>query len=691
MAEPTGTSVLGDFNDREFSLHGVTSRFFRRDGHYMVRTEGPDGRPQEYPVRYTFGWWPLQQYLIEFPGGRLQTLGIAWDSRTSEQGGQRWFHLYPKERIAPTSPLHWTGIDQNWNYQCAECHSTNLRKGYDLATDSFHTTWSDINVACESCHGPASRHVTQAKSAAPGRSPVWDASKGLVVDLADRDGGVWAQDPATGKPKRSVPRAARTPVEICARCHSRRGTISEDGQPGRPLGDTHRVSLLDAGLYSADGQIAGEVYEYGSFVQSRMFHQGVICTDCHEAHSLTLKAPGNAVCTQCHSRADYDAEGHHRHRPGGAGASCVSCHMPQRLYMTVDERADHSLRIPRPDLTLKLGTPNACNQCHTDKTPDWAAKAVRQWYGDATSKRSHYGEALDAGRKGAPDAAARLLALAADETQPAITRATALDLLRASPDPANLLTVGRLVHDGDDLIRAAALRDLETADGDARMRLAFPLLDDPVRLVRTTAARVLAPLATQPLSADKLGRLRAGLDEYRATQLANAERPESHMNLGLLAADLQDAQAAEQSYRTALRLDPRFGPAYVNLADLYRALGRDSEGEAVLRQGLAALPGDASLYQALGLLQIRGRRLTDAVGSLARAAELAPENPGYAYAHALALDANGETNQALAVLRKVSDRHPNNRDILAALAAIAQKIGDQEAERDYRARLEALH
>jgi cytochrome c-type biogenesis protein CcmH/NrfG len=687
MAEATEATVLGDFRDVEFTAHGVTSRFYRKDGRFHVRTDGPDGKLQDYPIRYTFGWWPLQQYLIEMPGGRLQSFGIAWDSRTKEQGGQRWFHLYPDERMDHANRLHWTARDQNWNHQCAECHSTHLQKGYDLKTDSFRTTWAEINVACEACHGPGSRHVAQAAAAAAGNAAAWGAGKGLVVDLADGDGGAWTIDGQSGQPRRTVPRAQRIQLEVCARCHSRRGQISEHYAPGRPLGDTHRLALLDAHLYYADGQIKDEVYEHGSFLQSRMHAQGVVCSDCHDAHSLKLKAPGNGVCSQCHLAAKYEVESHHRHKPESAAAACTSCHMPQRRYMGVDDRADHSLRVPRPDLSLKLGSPNACNACHVDKTVQWAADAVRQWVGDALERRPHYGEALHAGRTAAPGAARALVALAADAVQPAIARATAVDLLRDFPEPAHLLTIRRLLKDGDPLVRASAIRYLETTDAKTLLELGFPLLADPVLTVRTEAARTLAPLARAPLSAEQRKQLETAVAEYRATQLATAELPESHLNLGLLEVALGDAKAAEAAYRTALRLDRRFAPAFANLADLQRALGQEAAGEAVLRDGLAAVPGDAGLHHALGLLQVRKKDMVRAVDSLAMAAQLAPDNVRYAYVHALAVQGAGDTAKAIALLEAALARRPNDRDILAALALYHQQSGNGDAAGEYARRL----
>ncbi len=424
MKEATPETVLGDFADAEVEAHGVRSRFFRRDGGFFVHTDGPEGVLRDYPIRYTFGWYPLQQYLIEFPGGRLQSLGLAWDSRPQEQGGQRWFHLYPDEPMDHRNPLHWTAADQTWNYQCADCHSTDLRKRYDPERNAYDTRYAEINVACEACHGPGVRHVEWARAYAAGQAEPGKgraqgsqegaardaASRGLLVDLKDRDGGIWQIDPQTGQPKRSVPRplqgSAQVQTQTCAQCHSRRGRIWNELTPGEPLHQGFRLALLEPSLYFPDGQIKDEVYVFGSFIQSRMYHQGVVCGDCHDPHSLKLHAEGNAVCARCHVANRYDSTEHHRHQPGSAGATCVACHMAQRTYMVVDERADHSMRVPRPDLTLKIGTPNACNGCHQDKDAAWAAAAVEGWYPDAAHRGAHFGEALHAADTQAPAAVA---------------------------------------------------------------------------------------------------------------------------------------------------------------------------------------------------------------------------------------------------------------------------------------------
>jgi predicted CXXCH cytochrome family protein len=382
--QPAAPSVvLGDFNNASFTNNGITSTFYRSDSKFMVRTNGPDGMLHNYEIAFTFGVYPLQQYLIAMPGGRLQALGIAWDSRPRTHGGQHWFFLYPGQKIAPSNPLHWTGIDQTWNYMCADCHSTNLRKNYTLRTRTYATTYAEIDVACEACHGPGSNHVSWARKQGEWQKFVID--HGLTIALDERKEVSWPINSA-GEIRRSRPRESEREVQMCARCHSRRSEIYEDYEHGQPVSDDYRVALLDRDLYFRDGQIKGEVYEYGSFIQSRMFHAGVTCSDCHEPHGLRLRAEGNSLCLQCHSAPKYDSPKHHFHTMGSPSAQCVECHMPARTYMVVDTRRDHSLRIPRPDLSVVLGTPNVCNSCHSDKSARWAADSMDKWYG-----RTHMG------------------------------------------------------------------------------------------------------------------------------------------------------------------------------------------------------------------------------------------------------------------------------------------------------------
>jgi tetratricopeptide (TPR) repeat protein len=672
-------SVLGDFNNAKFDYYGVQSRFFRDGSKFLVETDGPDGNLATFEIKYAFGVDPLQQYLIEFPDGRIQALSIAWDTRPKEQGGQRWFHLYPNEQIKHDDVLHWTRLNQNWNFMCAECHSTGVRKNYDVASDRFATTWAEISVGCESCHGGGSQHTAWAQS----QNSWWpfakreDPGKGLVMRFDERKDIVWRPNASTGNAQRNfAPALLRKEVETCGLCHARRSEFSESWVPGRWLSDTHVVSPLARGLYHADGQMRDEVYNYGSFKQSRMFAAGVTCSDCHEPHGVKLRAPGDGVCAQCHAPDKYASASHHRHTGANPPIECASCHMPERTYMVIDRRHDHSFRIPRPDLSAKLGTPNACNDCHADKTAQWAADALDRWHGPARKGWQNYAAAFHADWSEQADAAALLVVVAGDHNTPAYARASALAELTPYVSPANVNLARSALSDPDPMVRIGALDMLANLPPAQLWPLAAPLLSDSSRGVRIRAASLLAvvPSANQP-AVDR-GAFDRAAEEFIAAQRLNADRPEARATLGNFYARRRQTGEAEAEYKAALRLNRQFAPAAINLADLYRQLGRDGEGESVLRSAIAASPNDAGLHHALGLALTRLKRADEALAQLRQAAELEPERARYAYVYGVALHSAGRREEAIVVLKQNLLRHPADRDSLLALISWYREAGD---------------
>jgi len=692
MQEVTEGTVLGDFDDATFDWHGVTSTFSRDRDRFVVETEGDDGALHEYEVAYVFGVTPLQQYLVAFPGGRFQVLPLCWDSRPAENGGQRWFHIYQDNHIPPGHELFWTGRAQNWQVMCAECHSTGLRKNHDVATDSYETTWSEIDVSCETCHGPGGDHVTWVEARAVQEIDSLDVDPddpmGLVVLLRRGRVPPLEVDPETGLAKRERQPADVAEIETCARCHSRRSQMRKEFVHGGPLLDTHRVALLEQSLYFPDGQIDDEVYVYGSFVQSRMYAAGVGCTDCHYAHSLSLRAVGNALCTRCHLNTTYDTPEHHHHEQGTEGAACVECHMPERTYMVVDPRRDHSMRVPRPDLTRKTGSPNACNGCHADKSVAWTEERATTWYGVERARTEHYGEILHAARTRAPGYESRLVRLAADDAQPAIVRATAIDMLSDSTAPAAQQVIESSLRDREPLVRGVAANALGGQRLSARPP-AVPLLRDPVRGVRVAAAMTLVPLMGS-MSGDEAAAMEAAFAELVSFHRATGDRPEAHVSLGAVHAQAGNYTEAERAYRTALRIAPEFGSAYVNFAEFYRTQSRDDDGEALLARAVADLPDDAALHHALGLVRVRLGHLVAAVPALARAAELAPGVARYAHVYGVALEATGDARGAIAVLSAAHERHPREPAILLDLATIHRDAGEAETALRYAAELVEL-
>lgn len=680
-AVATDRTVLGDFDGGTFTYEGVTSRFYRRDRKHFVWTDGPGGAMAEFEITHTFGWSPLQQYLIPIGRGRVQALGIAWDSRPAGEGGQRWFHLYPRDHVGHDDVLHWTRPSQNWNDRCARCHATDLRKGYRADTDAYETTWAELDVACEACHGAGSAHVAWA------RAGTGDADERLRVRF-DTDGR-WTFAGADPIARRSPARTSHAEVETCAPCHARRGELADGAAPGAAFLDGFRPALLDEDLYFADGQILDEVYEWASFVQSPMHQAGVTCSDCHDPHSLELRAEGNALCATCHLPARFDTSAHHFHPTGSPGAACVACHMPARTYMEIDVRHDHGFRVPRPDLADALGAPDVCTSCHAEKTPAWAAAAIASRPGPHRAGTPHFGEALAAGRRGAVDAEPRLVALASDPAAPPIVRATAVRILGERPTPAVRALLARAASDTDPLVRLAAVAAVDGADADTILAIAGSRLADPLRAVRIEATNAVAGVPSARLDAPAAAARARALDDYRAAAAANADRPEVHLAVGLVEAKLGRAAEAERAIATAVRIAPWYVPGYVNLADLYRATNRDGEGETLLRRAVAIAPDSAEAHHALGLLLVRQRRLDDAIVELTRAATLRPTARN-AYVLGIALHSSGQTARALDVLAVAQEQHPSDRDLLVALVTIERDRGGTAAARRHADALVAL-
>jgi predicted CXXCH cytochrome family protein len=681
MAPATAQTVAGRFDGRTFRHQGVTSRFFQRDGKFLVRTDGADGRLADFEVAYTFGVAPLQQYLIAKPGGRLQPLQMAWDLER-----ERWFHLLPNEKAPPGDVLHWTGRYQNANTMCIACHTTGFEKRYDAATDTFASIWKEPNVSCQSCHGPGERHVQWAGLKAAGRPApeAADETMGLAVRLSAASG-----------PQQ---------VEACAACHSRRVELTGQSPPppGQPRLDHHLPSLLMPGLYHADGQQLDEVFVDGSYRQSRMYQQGVGCTACHNPHTGKLKLAGNAVCLQCHAAQPnpdqpafaaaagaFDTPAHHFHEANSPGAQCVACHMPAKTYMQIQPRPDHSLRVPRPDLSVRLGTPNACNDCHADQSAQWAADRVAAWYGPKRRQEPHYGEVFAAARAGRPGAGEALARLAADLQSPPIVRATALSSLRADGS-AGMAERISATRDADAEVRAAAADSLEAAPAQQRVYALGPLLQDPVRGVRIAAARALSSLPAAQVDAALRPAFEAALAEYIAAQNVSLDMPGARLNLAVVQQNIGRPDEAEAHYLAALKIDPDFTPARANLSQLYNQNGRNAEAERVLTEGLKRQPGIGELQYSLGLLLAEERRLPEATQALAKAAQLLPERAKVHYNLGLAWQQLGRRQPAEQALLRAQQLAPQDAATAYALAVFYAQGGQRAQALQWADKLQTL-
>jgi predicted CXXCH cytochrome family protein len=656
MALASASTVLADFNDSRFEHDGLETRFFRKGDSYFVRAEGPDGKPAEFEVKYTFGYKPLQQYLIELPGGKLQAFDIAWDTERKS-----WFWLGEGLRAASGSTFHWSGAFYRWNRTCADCHSTDVRVGVDAASNQYASSYVAASIGCQSCHGPGAKHAEWAGLHASGQSTSLDKTKGLVtVD--------------TG--------------QVCFACHSRRSKLADGYTPDKPYLDYFSPSLIRNDLYFPDGQILEEDYEYGSFQQSKMARAGVVCVDCHKPHEATLRAEGNAVCAQCHTETPparfanahpggvFDTPGHTHHPMGSPGAQCANCHMPQRTYMKVDPRRDHSIVIPRPDLSAAYGTPNACTSCHRDKTNSWAAERMDTWYGTQWRGRPSSVQTLAAAWRDGANPVVDLAKLVNDRTQAGIMRGSALTEIGRFGGPAATAAIKAGAADAEPLVRLGAAEGAAFLPQATRLEAVGRLTRDPTRAVRLAAIRALGDVPPDNLAGEDGAAFDHAVQDLMEYARANALFAEAQSELGVFMIRQRRLGDAEAAFRRSITLDPTFAGAHSNLAELFRAMGRNDESEKTYATAVAAAPNLAELRYGHALALVRVRRLEDAIGQLREAVRLDPDNIRYASTLAIALDSVGRSGDAFDMLSAAAaKRNQSDPDILGTLVPLGLKLG----------------
>jgi len=688
MQRPTKDSVLGDFNNVEVNFHGISSRLFQREGDYFIDTANRTGDSQTFKIDYTFGFSPLQQYLVTLEDGRVQALNIAWDSRSKSDGGQRWFHLQPDEDIDPEHPFFWTGHFNNWNSNCANCHSTNLQKNYSQESNSYATTWGDINVACESCHGPAEKHVGLANS-----GQLSAAKNGF--ETFKTAGVQWRFTPgdSIANPVQDVENSAGgmvagvDEINACGSCHSRRMTLAP-GKPSDDYHDKHRLRLLDEGLYFPDGQIQDEVFVLGSFLQSKMHEQGVTCSNCHNPHSGKLIAQGNAVCSQCHQSDVFDQAKHHQHPQGSEGAQCVSCHMPERTYMGVDERRDHSFSVPNLSTHKDLETPLACAKCHDDKDTAWVKKSSALWDNwpkQADSYSQHWGSVNAAARRGDRLVSKTLTTVIGGQAD--IIAATLLQQLADFPSRLSVETAQKQLQSDSPLLRRAAVTSLAGVASQTRWQLLASMMSDSHLSVRHEVAVQLMDASPLVPAEERVAYQRL-MDEYLDTLLHTQDTPSGQLSLAQFYSrqggpnNQGSHSAALKAYKNALRFGPSYVPTLINFADFNRQIGRDAEARVLLDKALKIAPDSAGVQHSYGLMLIREAQYAQALPYLKEAFELPTGQPRYAYVYAIALDNQRQLKEAIAVLETANKRWPNQTDLLLTLVRYLEK--NNEINKAYR-------
>lgn len=680
MAIADKTTVLADFDNKQVEHYGQKATFFVKDSRYKV-TISYDKQVDTYPVKFTFGHFPLQQYLVETEDGRLQVLPFAWDSRSKEEGGQRWYHNYSHEDISPKDRLHWRQPLQNWNGMCADCHSDGLVRNYDVDNNTFNSQFDNINVGCLSCHGDMSNHANQQGSTANVNSSEVNSVEHKILQsvkpnvAADtlseqHPTGQWIKQ--LGMKTVSWVGAHRDNrfMEGCFACHSLRAPLEDGIDANKPFLDQFTPQLISAPNYHVDGQIKEEVYVYGSFLQSKMFAAGVNCLDCHDKHTYKVKVEGNGLCLQCHDAQAFNVKEHHQHEENSQGAQCVNCHMPTNRYMGVDDRRDHSFKIPRPHLSEQYQTPNACVGCHEGKSNQWAKKTLEKWHG-SSKKLSLTELAFIKLQAGESINLEEHLAIIADDKLPVITRATALQIISLTTQMLTTHILNEYVEHSQPLLRLSAAMVANLITAQERIKLLTPLLEDSYKAIRVAAANTLVS-DYQLVSQNSLF-IKAFEELLNANDLSSW-RGEGRLNQGIVELNRNNLANVKVRFESAINVDPYMETPYINLADFYRSQQQENQVKSVLDNGLKNIPNSANLHYVYGLHLVRVKTLDKAINYFEKAMLLDQQNPQYLYTYALALDGLGKSQKAIIELKKLTPKYRDKSQLKELGVYLSQKL-----------------
>jgi len=641
MQVANDSTILGDFNNVKAEIDGVKYLFFKRANSFYVLVKEIDNSEIEYEITYAFGVTPLQQYLVDFGDGKKQVLRVTWDSVE-----KKWYHQYKGDKIEPHDWLHWTRGAQSWNTMCAECHSTNLKKNYDTDSDSFNTTYDEINVACESCHGPASNHVN------------------------------WAKENSEGKDTHIISGIGQQQqMNLCAPCHARRVKLTPDLKPGESFENQYMLQNITANFYHGDGQIDEEDYVYGSFKQSKMHDVGVTCTDCHNAHSLKLKFEGNQLCTQCHVSNKYDTQQHHFHKGNTESSLCINCHMTGKDYMGNDFRRDHSFRIPRPDQSVKYGTPNACIGCHQDKSNQWASETIVEWYGE--ERTNHFSDALLTSNKLNISSSERTMLdnFINDIQYPDIARATVIENLNyQTQESFNSLLIA--LKDSSAAVRYNALMKFRNLPLEMRKSTALKFANDSLKLVRIGAAQIIIDLDVNEFEVKDRPIVEAAMGELEVMLFSNADFSTGRMQLGDYYMQRNDVGNAIKHYKIAIEKDSLLIPVYSNLATAYTIKKDYINSENTLNTWIKFEPKQGRPHYLKALLYFEMVKNEDAVSQLKVAIQKDPYDTRSMYNLATYFyQENRDATKAEYYIIKALKLDPENKDFKYLLALVYKNLG----------------
>lgn len=619
-------SVLANLNT-SFSADGMDYKFFTTDTSYWVTISESGQATNTYEITHTFGYTPLQQYLLAFPNGKLQVLRASWDTEKNT-----WFHQYAGENIASSSAVHYSNQSQNWNSMCSSCHSTNVHKNYYPAVDSFNTTHDMLTVGCQSCHGGMNAHQLY-------------------------HNGQLSEKP---QPSKVYQQSALAQTNNCGTCHARRTMLSDNSLTDSNFINSYIPQTLNANFYQVDGQIMEEDFVYGSFISSKMHQNHVSCNNCHNVHSNALKMEGNQLCLQCHE-SSFNTKAHTHHAMESAGGQCINCHMDGKTYMGNDYRRDHSFRVPRPHQSVEYGTSNSCISCHKNESNTWAAKNVEQWFGKPDT--SHYSYHLIKTSLLSQQSLTYATLLLSDTATPSIIQATAVDYAGNLNSRESMQFLEKATRHTEPMVRLQAYSELINYPENIRIAYAPSALKSEHKAIRLMGFRLANGLQNQMSLKAKQYYTKVD-SEYKAYLTGIADFANGQILWGEYYAANNDYELAKKHYALALKIDSLQPTAYTNLIIINSTQQRTKEVKKWIDLGLRKMPNYGEFYYFEGLYYSEIGNTTQQLQSLRKAYELVPENTKYIYNYLISEYQHGDKLKAQKIIKEVIYKYPNHPKIM---------------------------
>ncbi len=651
---------------------------FRADLASGVVIEHTATNETRYPITQALGGKNVFYFLTPLERGWLQVLPVAYDVRRQE-----WFdttasamrHFGDRQDAA----LYWKERPLTFNTSCFACHVSQLANNYNLAADSYHTTWAEPGINCETCHGPSAAHVKLFQEL-PTNQPA-PADLKLVVTK-----------------KLTIEQRNAT----CAPCHAKMSPVTMNFAPGERFFDHFDLVALEDADFYPDGRDLGENYTYTQWRQSACAESGQLdCIHCHTSsgrYRFKDAAKANDACLPCHAERVANATAHTHHPEGTPGNQCVACHMPTTEFARM-RRSDHSMRPPTPATTLAYHSPNACNLCHTNESAAWADQRVREWHPHDYQKPVLERAALiTAARHGEGTQLPAILAYLASPERAEIQTVSLVRLLANYSAADKWPVLRQLTGDASPLVRASAAEALGEHLDQTNLTALVQATGDDYRLVRVRAAAALAGVSESQLPDEPARSLRAATAELMSSMTARPDDLNAHCNLGNFYLARGEPAKALAEFTTASRLQPEVLPPYVNAALAYNSLGQNDQAEASLRHALSLEATNVAANLNLGMLLAETGKMAEAEQSFRvafkadprsalaaynlgvllaqahpdesldwcrRASELEPDNPKYGYTYAFYLQRTGQRERALQVIHSVRERFPTHADSVA--------------------------